>query len=160
MAHEGSVEALVQELKVSREELRRQAVGPPPSALSTRPANDEWSIIEVLTHLIDVDEHWLTQALAIRDDSEHTFVHFDDERWKREHPDVRQQQIEDIERELTNSHTRVIDSISRMTEDELVRQGKHPRGIPYAVRDVFSRYPAHDRNHTEQIKSIRSRLGL
>jgi hypothetical protein len=138
--------------------LRRQADGLPPSVLRSRPADDEWSIIEVLAHLIDVDAHWLGQALAIRDDPEHTFVHFDDERWKSEHPNVWEQPIEDVEMKLNDSHARVIGSLSRMTDDELERLGKHPRGIPYKVRDVFSRYPAHDLNHAEQIKSIRGRV--
>jgi uncharacterized damage-inducible protein DinB len=151
---------LIQELKASREELRRQADGLPPFALRQRSNEEEWSIIEVLAHLIDVDNHWLDEALAIRDDSDHTFVGFDDDRWKREHPTVRQEAINDTERQLTLSHERVIQTLSLMTDDELERQGKHPRGIPYAVKEVFLRYPGHDRNHTEQIKSIKEHINL
>jgi DinB superfamily len=46
----------------------------------------EWSVVEILSHLVDVDRHWLREALAIRDDSDHVFVHFDDERWKEDPP--------------------------------------------------------------------------
>lgn len=49
--------------------------------LQARPAEGEWSIVEVPAHLVDVDRHCLGRALAMRDDPSHLSVHFDDERW-------------------------------------------------------------------------------
>ena len=108
----------------------------------------------MLAHLIDTDYHWLSQALAIRDKPGHLFVHFDDERWKTEHPDVRQWARTDVLERLGTSHAEVIGRLSAMTAAELNRSGVHPRGAPYTARDVFQRYPPHDENHERQILEL------
>jgi uncharacterized damage-inducible protein DinB len=56
---------------------------------SRRPAADEWSVIEVLAHIADVDRFYLKQALAIRDEPGRRFDYFDDEAWKRNNQDAR-----------------------------------------------------------------------
>jgi hypothetical protein len=122
-----------------------------------RPAHG-WSAIEVLAHISDVDAHWLSEALAIRDDPDHTFVHFDDEHWKREHPDVGQRELSSVVDEIQSSFARVLSAVSALSTEELDRAGVHANGSPYRVRDVFRRYPVHDQNHARQIRAIRQAL--
>lgn len=150
---------LHEQLRLSRAALLRAAEGISDALIRRRLAADEWSAIEVLAHLIDVDYHWLGEASAIQHDPGHLFVHFDDARWKAEHPDARRSSLASIMDALDRSHRTVLSTLARMSAADLDRTGKHPRGIPYAARDVFLRYPAHDRNHTEQIVAIRGRLG-
>lgn len=121
-----------------------------------RPASQGWSAIEVLGHIPDVDDHWLSEALAIRDDPDHTFVHFDEERWKREHPDADARDLAEILEAVQASFARVVAALSSLSTEELNRSGVHPGGSPYRVRDVFRRYPVHDENHARQIREIRA----
>ncbi len=152
---------LMEELGSAREELLRQSEGLPDSILRQRPATDEWSMIEVLAHHIDdVDYHYLNETFAIRDNPEHTFKVFDDERWKADHTELPRMPVQQIMDDLKESHRTVLGAVALMTSDELERAGIHPRRGAYTVRDVLLRFPAHDRNHAKQIESIRNRLGL
>ena len=126
--------------------------------LRRRPAEDQWSIIEVLAHLVDVDYHWLQQALAIRDNPGHAFIHFDDARWKLEHPQVRDVPLSQVMEALQESHRAVVQTLAELRSEDLERVGKHPRGTRYSVGDVFNRYLHHDQCHTEQIASIREQV--
>jgi uncharacterized damage-inducible protein DinB len=151
--------ALVRTLTDSRHRLLGTINGVSDADLRRRPADDEWSMIEVLAHLADVEAHWLGQALAIRDDPEHLFVHFDDERWKREHPAVRDEPPAQVLARVERAHRAVLETLAGLTPHDLDRAGRHPRGAPYTVREVFRRYAAHDENHTAQLAAIRARLG-
>jgi uncharacterized damage-inducible protein DinB len=149
---------LATHLRATRAALLNQIEGLTDTELRQCPPNGDWSIIEVLAHLVDVDVHWLAQAQAIHRDPAHLFIHFDDERWKREHPEVRLTPHLELVQRLAASHRTVVDTLAALTPQDLARPGRHPRGIPYTVRDVFLRYPAHDQGHTAQIEAIRRQL--
>jgi uncharacterized damage-inducible protein DinB len=145
---------LIETLKASRSALLQAASGVSPESAVLRPADGEWSVLEVLAHLVDVDYHWATQALAMRDNPRHMFVGFDDAGWKEEHPDIRETPFADVLTLLAESHESVLYHLASMSDDDLDAPGLHPRGIPHTVRDVFLRYPAHDEDHTRQIEEI------
>ncbi|MGD9895262.1 MAG: DinB family protein [Dehalococcoidia bacterium] len=155
----GGGDELAEQIRDGRGRLLDQARHLSDEALRARPDAEDWSVIEVLAHLPDVDEHWLAQALAIRDNPDHVFVHFDDERWKREHPNVRDEPLPAVLQAMQAAHDAVLATLAHLDEDDLDRAAKHPRGIAYTVRDVFLRYPTHDENHASQIASIKQRLG-
>ncbi len=48
-------------------------------AVATRPEPREWSILEVLAHMIDVDYFYLGQAMAMKDHEAYLFQYFDDD---------------------------------------------------------------------------------
>ncbi|MGE0057589.1 MAG: DinB family protein [Dehalococcoidia bacterium] len=125
-----------------------------------RPAGNEWSILEVLAHMIDVDDFYLGQAQLLRKQPGATFNYFDDDAWKRAHPLPNGFELEDVLMRLDASHQRVLIGARSMTDEELTRPGVHPRAIPYTVRDVFLRFPAHDQNHQRQIDEIRAQLRI
>ena len=106
-----------------------------------------------------MDFHYLSEALAIRTNPKHTFIIFDDEAWKAHHTGVGKIPIQDLMNDLEKSHRAVLAAVSQLTPEELERTGVHPRRGAYTVRDVLLRLPAHDRNHAEQIESIRKHLG-
>ena len=153
-----NAETQAEELLRERAALLRRAEGVEAELLRLRPADDLWSIIEVLAHLIEVDRHWLRQALALRNDAQHVFVPFDDERWKREHPAARAAELSAVRAALDASHRAVVETLLGLTPEELLRSGRHPRGHAYTVADVFQRFPEHDRNHARQIAAIREQL--
>ena len=145
---------LAKRLRASRRALMTAAEGAPTARLIARPAEGEWSVIEVLAHLIDVDYHYLGQAMAIRDGTDHLYVGFDDARWKAEHPDDRERSLAEILGSLEKSHTAVLENVVLQTLPLLDREGRHATRGVYTVRDVFERIPVHDENHARQILEI------
>ena len=119
-----------------------------------RPADGEWSVLEVLAHLIDCDYHYAAEALAMRDQRDHMLKHFDDEAWKAGHSDVRDTPLAGILAKLAASHAFVLRLLASMSDTDLDWPGLHPRGIPYSVRNVFLRWPQHEENHKRQITEI------
>lgn len=161
MAYSGpmaSRQDLVQQLADSRKALLDEALTVPERLFAERPGENEWSVLEVVAHLIHVDYHWLAQAQSMRDNAGYLFVPFDDAKWKAEHSDIRQRPFQQVLKDVERSHTDVLSALSVMTEEELDRPGRHPRGTPYCVRSVFERYPPHDENHLAQIRVIRQAL--
>jgi uncharacterized damage-inducible protein DinB len=150
---------LTKQLEDARKELLRQIVGLDEQRMRARPAEGEWSIVEVLAHSIDVDRHYLAQALAIRDTAGYLFVHFDDGKWKTENPNANNRPLAEVLTALEGSFREVVDTLASLGQEELERVGRHPRGISYRVRDVFLRWPAHDRVHSQQMRAVRTALG-
>jgi hypothetical protein len=111
-------------------------------------------VLEVLAHLIDCDHHYASEALAMRDQRDHMLVHFDDGAWKAQHGRIRETPLAGILATLAVSHASVLDLLRSMSDEDLDKSGRHPRGIPYTVRNVFLRWPQHDENHTRQIEEI------
>lgn len=153
-----SDDELVEQLVTARKRLLEQIADLADESVRTRPTEGGWSLIEVLAHLVDVDRHYLQQALAIRDNPNHLFVHFDDERWKTEHPDAKHAPLAQVLSTLEDSFREVVETLAGLSDEELERVGRHPRGLPYRVRDVFLRWPAHDGNHTQQMRAVREAL--
>jgi uncharacterized damage-inducible protein DinB len=149
-----TVAELAEMLTASRNALLRAASAAGPERAALRPAAGEWSVLEVLAHLVDCDYHYTQQALAMRDNPNHMLVHFDDAAWKAEHTAIRETPFADIVALLKESHASVLDHLASMTDNDLDSPGLHPRGIPYSVRHVFLRFPQHDENHTRQIEQI------
>jgi hypothetical protein len=147
-------EELIEALRLSRQVLLQAASGVTAKQAILRPSDGEWSVLEVLAHLVNVDYHWATQALAMRDNPSHMFVGFNDTIWKQEHADICKTPLVDVFALLAESHEAVLYHLASMSEEDLDGAGRHPRGIPYTVRDVFLRYPPHDENHTRQIAEI------
>jgi uncharacterized damage-inducible protein DinB len=145
---------LAERLAASRRALLAAGKGLTDAAARSRPAADEWSVLEVLAHLVDTDYHYAQEALAMRDHRPHMLVPFDDAAWKRDHPDVNERRLADVLTALAESHASVLQQVALMSDDDLDVAGRHPRGIPYTVRDVFLRLPPHDENHAKQIEAI------
>jgi uncharacterized damage-inducible protein DinB len=148
------VQDLTKRIRASRRALMSAAEEASGERLVKRPSEGEWSVLEILAHLVDVDYHYLAQAQGIHKGPDYTFVRFDDDRWKAEHANVREEPFARLLGELETSHKTVLDALSRISDAELRRTGKRPDGSPLTVRDVFERMPAHDENHTKQIREI------
>jgi uncharacterized damage-inducible protein DinB len=148
------LEDLTESLRAARRRLLTLVEGLTQDEALRRPSRDEWSIIEILAHLIEVDRFYLSQALAMRDGPDHLLSYFDDEAWKRQHSGIGTTPLAEVIAGMQRSHTEVLQAVTAMSEEELSRPGRHPRGIPYTVRDVMLRLPAHDENHEQQILSL------
>ena len=155
-----AAEDLCAELSSARRRFLEASHGLSDANSHRRPTGDQWSVIEVLAHMIDVDDYYLGQALLLRDRPGAAFSYFDDEAWKRLYPLPDGFEPDDVLHRLDASHRRVLAAASALTDEELARPGVHPRGIPYTVHDVLLRFVAHDENHQRQVEEIRRRLSV
>jgi uncharacterized damage-inducible protein DinB len=114
----------------------------------------EWSVTEVLAHLVNVDYYYLSEALATCAQSGRTFSYFDDAQWKAHHADVRMEPVTSLLARLRGSHAAVVAATAALPLDVLATPAVHPRGIPYTVRDILLRLPSHDANHADQVRAI------
>jgi len=127
--------------------------------LRTRPGPGEWCVIEVLAHMVDVDNEYLAQALKTVEEPGRQFTYFDDVTWKAEHQDLHLLHLEDVLRDLARSHERVVAMARRLSQEALDSPARHPRGIPYTTGDILLRLATHDRNHTAQIIAMLAAVG-
>jgi uncharacterized damage-inducible protein DinB len=150
---------LLTAIRDSRTRLLKSIEGMDEEATKQRPAAEEWSVIEVLAHMAAVDDSYLGQALAARESPGIVFKYFNDDGWKAAHPGPDDFALPRVLSDLRASHQRVIAEASALTAEELAHPCIHPRGIPYTVRDILARLPAHDANHQRQIEDLRGLLG-
>ena len=150
---------LVDELRNARSDLLASVQDVSPDDLRRRPSEGEWSIIELLAHLPDVDRYYLSQAQKLRDAPGHTFVYFDEEAWAAENADAIDREPRDVKLAMAAAHDEVVRWARSLTPDELDRAGGHPRRGSISVREMLERIANHDRRHTEQVLEIRRGLG-
>src|SRR6266498_3790555 len=143
--------AIEEALRRARQKLVNSVSDIPAEIVRQRPSNTDWSILEVLSHLVDVDYFYLGEALAMKNQANYGFRYFDDEDWKRRHPTVPKETVAEILVRLQESQQAVLEALKDMSVEDLARQGKHPRGISYSVGQVFLRFLSHDANHENQI---------
>ena len=141
---------------VSDADLRRR----PPASTGSARSDGGWAILELLAHLPDVDRYYLSQAQAqaLRDVPGHRFVYFDEEAWAREHADAIEQDATSVKLAMALAHEEVVRWTRSLTPDELDRAGGHPRRESISVREMIQRIANHDRNHMEQVRTIRRAL--
>jgi uncharacterized damage-inducible protein DinB len=152
-------EELVRAIQDSRIGFLDSIEGLDEEATRRRPDPNEWSIIEVLAHMVAVDESYLGQAVSVTQSPGTAFTYFDDDAWKMAHPGPDEFVLSQVLAELSASHQRVLATAAALNEDELAIVCIHPRGIPYTVRDILARLPTHDQNHQRQIEQLRQLLG-
>ena len=150
--------ALVDQLKSTRARFLEAVQDVSDAEAKQRPAGDEWSIIEVLAHMIDVDDYYLGQASQVRDQPGAAFTYFDDAAWKLAHPSPEEFELKVVLQELNASHQRVLAGAAALTSEDLRHLVVHPRGIPYTARDILLRFSPHDDNHRKQIIVLRKAL--
>ena len=114
-------------LAEARRQFLQTVAGISESDARRRPDDAEWSVIEVLAHMIDVDDCYLGQALAICHMPGIAFTHFDDDAWKRTHPGPDEFDLADVLARLARSHQRILESAAMLTEAELSTPCVHPR---------------------------------
>ena len=149
---------LVDDLKNARSELLTACQDVSDDDLRRRPDEAGWAIIELLAHLPDVDRYYLSQAKALRDVPDHSFVYFDAEARAREHADAIEQEAKGVKLAMALAHEEVVRWTRSLTPEELDRAGGHPERESISVREMSHITAKHDRNHTEQIRAIRRAL--
>lgn len=115
-----------------------------------KPDSKEWSIVEILGHLIDIDELYSTRINTMLEEDNPALAAFE--------PDAvvaaKQYQSADIKQLLQTYLERrqlTIDGLSTLAPDELVRMAQHAKFGGVSVLQLIEILANHDEVHWQQI---------
>ena len=124
-----------------------------PSTLTVRPEPGEWSVHEVIGHLIATDagafEHRIQGIL----DRESEIPDFSP--WaainERDHNAIT---LFDLLAEFDTSRARVVPFVATLSPDQLTRSADYPGFGSFTAGDFVLEWPFHDHEHLQQIMAI------
>jgi uncharacterized damage-inducible protein DinB len=121
------------------------------AVLSRRPDEQNWSAKEIICHVRDTEEYFLTRFQMILSFDEPKFLPADAGRWAAE----RQYLRNDVGEALTAFRQRRRETLSFVKEikaDQWERTCLHPIRGRMTLRDYLNLLAGHDKNHLDQIK--------
>ena len=119
-------------------------------ALYHRPGPQEWSIVEVIGHLEDVDALFMGRVHAILTTDQPAFIVYEPTEPVRRR-DFQGQPFEAIQAIFEARRAVFVELLRSLTPEQQARTGTHPmHGVMSATRSVAS-VPTHDNTHYQQI---------
>lgn len=118
----------------------------PAAALTTRPAPNEWSAVECLQHLIDIDKVFRFRLEAFLKGND--FPAFN--------PDEEGSQVSgqsdptDLAAEFARQRLESLYALDAVTERDFERTSRHSELGLVTLRQMLNEWAAHDLNHTMQ----------
>ena len=123
------------------------------AALNYRPTDQEWSVREILAHLVDDEMYVMRLRLArIVEENEPDLVPHDEKKWfatRNTARDALSELLEDFQVQRQAS----LGIIRFLREDEWQRRGFQPEYGHFTAEEWLGRWAAHDLNHLRQIES-------
>jgi hypothetical protein len=143
------VRAQIDLLAAFPEQLKRQLQGLDDAALRFRPAPDEWSIMEIVGHIVDVGALWpgRTRQMLATDNPALAAV---DPNWVRQR-DYHNKQPGFLLITLAEQRAEYVEFLRLLRPAQLARTGIHPTRGPLTVEQGIAALADHDRGHSEQI---------
>ena len=144
-----SVKAQIDALAAFSEQLKRQIQGLDQAALRFRTAPDEWSILEIVGHIIDVGALWpgRTRQMLATDNPALAAV---DPAWVRQR-DYHNKQASFLLITLAEQRAEYVEFLHMLRPSQLARTGIHPTRGPLTVEQGIAALADHDRGHGQQI---------
>ena len=143
------INAQIDALAAFPEALKRQVQALPDAALRFRPTPDDWSIVELLGHIIDVGALWpgrTRQMLA----TENPALAAVDPNWVRQR-DYQNKQISFLLITLAEQRAEYVEFLRMLRPGQLARTGLHPTRGPLTVAEGIAALVDHDQGHSRQI---------
>ena len=122
-------------------------------AKSLRDGGDGWTPLEILCHLRDFDEIFLTRAQDMRAQDNPTFTVYDVDGLARERA-YNEQSLTEVYAVFSAARARLIAFFEPLTVDELLRTGTHPWYGPFTILQQLIQIGHHDANHIEQMTRV------
>jgi DinB superfamily len=131
------------------EQLKRQLQGLDDAALRFRPTPDDWSIMEIIGHIVDVEALWpgRTRQMLATDNPTLAAV---DPAWVRQR-DYHNKQPGFLLITLAEQRAAYVEFLRVLRPAQLARSGIHPTRGPLTVEQGITALADHDRLHSEQI---------
>jgi hypothetical protein len=152
----GDRDQLVKDLEQARNELRASYQGLSDEQMTRPGAVGEWSVKDVLTHVVSWEEITLPDLERVARGDTPTLASFDPKKvddWNAMIMSIRRNlPLDQVLRELDISHADLMVALGRLP-DPVLAEGQFARGM-------LTICAAHDREHTEDIRQWRQREGL
>ncbi len=117
------------------------------------PAPNEWSVVEIIGHLIDIDPLQIDRIDRMLAEERPHFVRFD--------PDAAvtaagygRRALTDVLAAFTDVRRATVDGLSTIAPDELSRVGVRYTGQEVTLGQLLTAFAAHDQTHAQQIRAI------
>jgi len=120
-------------------------------ALSRRPDEKNWAATEVVCHLRDTEELFMTRFQTILAMDEPRFFPLDPDRWAEERQYLRCDPDHAL-RAFRRRRQESLDVLAGLTPDQWTRGGVHPVRGRMTVRDFVTLMAWHDDNHLDQLR--------
>lgn len=120
-----------------------------------RPVENEWAIVEVLCHLLDLErEIFPARTAMIRKDDGSMIAAFDQDAWARERKYSSADPYRVLE-DFCGARKRNIELVRKIRDDELDCSASHSEFGSLTLRALLADWAASDLLHTAQIQRIR-----
>jgi uncharacterized damage-inducible protein DinB len=146
---EAQFKAHVDALAAFPEELKRQLAGLSDAALRFRPSPDEWSIIEIVGHMTDVDAIWPGRVRQMLSTDNPQLQRVDNDVVRQR--DYQNKQLGFLLITLAERRAEFVELLRMLRPVQLMRPGLHPTRGPITVADAPAALADHDRGHRAQI---------
>ena len=149
---------VIQAIASGPERVRRAAEGLTPDRLRQRPRESEWSVKEVMAHLLKVESDlFLPRLRLLAREERPSFPTFDPEAWARER-DHREGDFEDEWRRFAAARAETMALLSGLPAGAEERIGVSAHFGPVTLGDYATHVADHDIDHLGQIAEIRAAI--
>jgi hypothetical protein len=119
----------------------------PEALLSRKPAAGEWSALECLQHIIDVERVFQSRLKAFLDGLE-SFPAFNPD--AEGTPQAENRSPQEVAAEFARLRRLSLEEIGRLEPEDFKRTSRHQELGMVSLGEMLNEWPAHDLNHTVQ----------
>jgi hypothetical protein len=123
----------------------------PDDALDFHPAPDEWSVREVLAHLVDDEMYVMRTRLErmVKEERPHLAPH-DEQKWYA-HRNTTRDQLAELLADFAVQRTASLGILTMLRESDWAREGYQPEYGTLTAETWLGQWAAHDMTHIQQI---------
>jgi len=152
------IQTALGQLAAFPERLKQQVQGLADPALRFRPAEGEWSAVEVVGHLIDVEALYSARIRQMLASDNPAFAPFSPDELVRQR-DYQNKQIAFLLITLAERRAEHLEFLRMLRPAQLARMGTHPTRGPLSAAELIRGLAGHDVNHSNQIANNLAALG-
>jgi uncharacterized damage-inducible protein DinB len=124
--------------------------GASPEVLTRRPDGKNWAPVEIICHIRDVEESFLSRFKTILEVKDFRFQTSDADRWAEERQYLRNDAFQALSA-FRSRRKETIEFLKTLDPEQLSRTGIHPRLGPKKIAELVEILTGHDTNHLDQL---------
>ena len=121
----------------------------------TRPEPEEWSTVEVLLHVEDVDQLAVRRFAEIRS-GKTAMTGYNIADWEEARSAAQRDGLAGVLLRLHATRQEVLQAVSELSDADLEKAASHPRYGQMTIRQVIEMQLRHDLDHAQQIAKTRA----
>ena len=155
------VESLVQQLTHAQERLHRALEGISEVELRKIPAEEEWSVAEIIGHIVEFQPFWMGKVpLMTSEDNPYAGRTAEEEDQRLEVVAMaKEAPLPELQRLLQEANEKTLGLVRKLQLSQLSRRGRWSEGRTYTVREMIEQIVIeHLLGHAKQIQETRDRF--